>query len=147
MTSLVMTHEERQAFLAGVHIGVLAVERDGRAPLAVPVWYDYEPGGELLIWTGRDTPKHQSISQARRFSLLVQQEEPPYKYVMTEGEAVVDGQPPTREQALKIARRYESEDDAVAYVNSALDDAAILVRMRPQKWLSTDYSKQDVERS
>jgi Transposase DDE domain group 1 len=48
----------------------------------------------------------------------------------------------------RAARRYESEDDAVAYVNSEpIDDSSILVRMRPQKWLSADYSKEEVERS
>jgi nitroimidazol reductase NimA-like FMN-containing flavoprotein (pyridoxamine 5'-phosphate oxidase superfamily) len=55
MSSFVMTASEREEFLSGVHVGVLAVERAGRAPLAVPVWYDYEPGGELLIWMARDT--------------------------------------------------------------------------------------------
>jgi hypothetical protein len=45
--SLVMTVEERQAFLAQVHVAVVAVAgEDGRAPLAVPVWYDYRPGGD-----------------------------------------------------------------------------------------------------
>lgn len=142
MSSLVMTLEERETFLAGVHIGVFAVEREGRAPLVTPVWYDYEPGGELLIWIDRDSLKHQLIVQARRFSFLVQQEKPPYKYVTAEGPAIVDGRPPTREQALKIVRRYNEEAEAVAYVDKGLRDEAILVRMRPQKWLSTDYSKE-----
>ncbi|TCC36434.1 pyridoxamine 5'-phosphate oxidase family protein [Kribbella speibonae] len=143
MPSLVMTLEERQAFLAESHIGVLAVERAGRSPLAVPVWYDYEPGGEVVIWIARGSVKHRSISQAGRFSFLVQQEEPPYKYVTAEGPAVIDTEPPARAQVLKIVRRYESEDEAAAYLDSAPEDAAmILVRMRPQKWLSTDYSKE-----
>lgn len=141
MSPLVMTREEREAFLAGAHIGVLCVERDGRAPLAVPVWYDYQPGGELLIWMERDTPKHKLISSAGRFSLLAQQEKPPYRYVTAEGPATVDDQPPTREQALRIVRRYQPEDEAIAYVDSVLGAAAILVRMRPQNWLSSDFSK------
>src|SRR3712207_1792693 len=36
--SFVMTVEEREEFLAGVHVGVVAVDRLGRAPLATPVW-------------------------------------------------------------------------------------------------------------
>jgi nitroimidazol reductase NimA-like FMN-containing flavoprotein (pyridoxamine 5'-phosphate oxidase superfamily) len=44
--SFVMTREERESFLTEVHVGVLAVEHAGRAPLAVPVWYDYRPGGD-----------------------------------------------------------------------------------------------------
>ena len=44
--SLVMTVEEREAYLADLHVGVVSVAgADGRAPLAVPVWYRYEPAG------------------------------------------------------------------------------------------------------
>ena len=88
MSSFVMTAAEREAFLSGVHVGILAVERDGRAPLAVPIWYDYEPGGELLIWIRRDTAKDTAIRKAGRLSLVVQDENPPYRYVTAEGPVI-----------------------------------------------------------
>ena len=34
-----MTKEERAAFLADVHVGVLAVDEPGRGPLSLPIWY------------------------------------------------------------------------------------------------------------
>ena len=40
---LTMTRSEREAFLAAVHVGVISIERAGQAPLAVPIWYDYDP--------------------------------------------------------------------------------------------------------
>ena len=41
--SFVMSVEEREQFLAGLHVGVLSVAAaKGRGPLVVPVWYDYE---------------------------------------------------------------------------------------------------------
>ena len=41
-----MSVEEREFFLADVHVGVLSIPRKERsAPLTVPVWYDYSPGG------------------------------------------------------------------------------------------------------
>ncbi|MEV6621216.1 pyridoxamine 5'-phosphate oxidase family protein [Amycolatopsis sp. NPDC051106] len=141
MSSFVMTAEEREAFLSGVHVGVLAVERAGRAPLAVPVWYDYSPGGELLIWMERDTVKDRAITAAGRLSLAVQDENPPYKYVTVEGPVVANDQPPTREQALRIAGRYWPEAEAKAYVDSALGERSVLVRVRPEKWLSNDQGK------
>jgi PPOX class probable F420-dependent enzyme len=141
MASFVMTAEEREAFLSGVHVGVLAVERAGRAPLAVPVWYDYSPGGELLIWMERDTVKDRAITAAGRLSLAVQDENPPYKYVTVEGPVVANDQPPTREQALRIAGRYWPEAEAKAYVDSALGERSVLVRVRPEKWLSNDQGK------
>jgi PPOX class probable F420-dependent enzyme len=141
MASFVMTAEEREAFLSGLHVGVLAVERAGRAPLAVPVWYDYSPGGELLIWMERDTVKDRAITAAGRLSLAVQDENPPYKYVTVEGPVVANDQPPTREQALRIAGRYWPEAEAKAYVDSALGERSVLVRVRPEKWLSNDQGK------
>jgi PPOX class probable F420-dependent enzyme len=141
MSSFVMTVPERETFLSGVHVGVLAVERAGRAPLAVPVWYDYEPGGELLIWMERDTVKDRSIRAAGRLSLVAQDETPPYKYVTAEGPVVANDEPPTPEQAVRIASRYLPADQARAYVDSALGEKSILVRVRPEKWLSNDQSK------
>ncbi|MFC4942465.1 pyridoxamine 5'-phosphate oxidase family protein [Pseudonocardia sp. GCM10023141] len=103
--SFVMTSQEREAFLSDVHVGVLAVERAGRAPLAVPVWYDHEPGGEVLIWIRRDTAKDVALRAARRFSLVAQSEEVPYRYVTAEGPVVADDIPPTHEQAGAADRR------------------------------------------
>ncbi|MEU9691659.1 pyridoxamine 5'-phosphate oxidase family protein [Amycolatopsis japonica] len=141
MSSFVMTAEEREAFLSEVHIGVLAVEREGRAPLAVPVWYDYEPGGELLIWMDGGSVKDKAIKKAGRLSLVAQSETLPYKYVTAEGPVIANDAPPTREQALKIAQRYLSEDEGTKYVDGALSDNSVLVRVRPEKWLSNDQGK------
>ncbi|MEU3274579.1 pyridoxamine 5'-phosphate oxidase family protein [Saccharomonospora sp. NPDC006951] len=138
--SFVMTAEERESFLADVHVGVLAVERQGRAPLAVPVWYDVADG-DVLVWMERDTVKDRAITAAGRLSLAVQTETPPYRYVTAEGSVVSNGEPPTREQALAIAGRYLPPDEAEAYVATALGERSILVRMRPRYWLSNDQSK------
>ena len=51
MSDLKMTETEREAFLAGLHVGVLGVERADGPPLVLPVWYSYEPGGEVVILT------------------------------------------------------------------------------------------------
>ncbi|MGW4592506.1 pyridoxamine 5'-phosphate oxidase [Amycolatopsis thermoflava] len=147
-----MTASEREDFLAGVHIGVLAVERDGRAPLAVPIWYDYRPGGDVLLWMERGTVKEKLVRKAGRLSLTVQNENWPYKYVTVEGPVVADDAPPTREEAFAITARYLPEPDAItarylpepdarAYVDGALGEKSLLVRVRPEKWLSNDQSK------
>jgi nitroimidazol reductase NimA-like FMN-containing flavoprotein (pyridoxamine 5'-phosphate oxidase superfamily) len=138
--SFVMTVPEREAFLAEVHIGVLAVARDGRGPLAVPVWYRYEPGGDVGIWMERRSLKYQAIEAAGRLSLVAQTETAPYKYVSVEG-PVTSTDRPTRDEALAIAARYWPESEAVAYVDTALGDDSVLVRVRPERWLSNDQSK------
>jgi nitroimidazol reductase NimA-like FMN-containing flavoprotein (pyridoxamine 5'-phosphate oxidase superfamily) len=43
-----LTEQERQAFLAEPRVGVLSVASgDDRPPLTVPLWYGYQPGGNL----------------------------------------------------------------------------------------------------
>ena len=104
---LTMTVEEREEFLAGVHVGVLAVERSDGPPLAVPVWYDYRPGGDLWILTPEDSVKGQLLTAARRFSLCAQDEDLPPKYVTVEG-PVVAIEPASVEEHVKAmaVRRF-----------------------------------------
>ena len=83
-----MTKEEREAFLADVHVGVISVAEDGHGPLTVPIWYSYEPGGEVRVITGRTSRKGKLLERAGRFSLCVQTETLPYKYVSVEGPIV-----------------------------------------------------------
>ena len=84
-----MTAAEREEFLAGVHVGVLsaAVGTAGRT-LTVPVWYSYQPGGLLTVLTGRRSRKAAVVRAVGRFSLCVQDDSPPYRYVSVEGPVV-----------------------------------------------------------
>ena len=47
--SLAMTKRERETFLADLHVAVISIPEEGRGPLTVPIWYSYEPGGELRV--------------------------------------------------------------------------------------------------
>ena len=51
-----MTKAERESFLADLHVGILAIPSDG-APLTAPIWYDYEPGGDIWVLTGPNSKK------------------------------------------------------------------------------------------
>src|SRR5207245_1490362 len=67
--ALTMTKEEREAFLSDIHVAVISVAEDGHGPLVVPIWYSYEPGGEVRIITGRASRKGKLLERAGRFSL------------------------------------------------------------------------------
>jgi nitroimidazol reductase NimA-like FMN-containing flavoprotein (pyridoxamine 5'-phosphate oxidase superfamily) len=75
--SLIMTKQEREAFLADVHVGVISIAEEGRGPLTVPICYAYEPGGDLRIMTGPESRKGWLLARAGRFSLCAQTETPP----------------------------------------------------------------------
>jgi uncharacterized protein len=142
-----MTERERQEFLAGPHVAVLSVARDGgRAPHATPVWYAYEPGGDVTFFTGtqgRRSRKAELIGKAGGVSLTVQQEEFPYRYVTVEGTVVSEDRPPSAEQALAVARRYLPEQHAQRFVEAELGHPAskfVLFTVRPDRWLTFDFA-------
>ena len=51
MTVTTMSIDERENFLSQPWIAVISIPEPERGPLTVPVWYLYEPGGDLRIWT------------------------------------------------------------------------------------------------
>ena len=142
-----MTEQERQEFLAGPHVAVLSIARDGgRAPHSTPVWYAYEPGGDVTFFTGtqgRRSRKAELIGKAGAVSLTVQQEEFPYRYVTVEGTVVSEDRPPSAEQALTVARRYLPEEHAQGFVEAELGHPApefVLFTVRPDRWLTFDFA-------
>ena len=83
-----MTKNERESFLAEVHVGVISIEERGRGPLTAPIWYAYEIGGRLAIITEEESRKGRLLRRVERFSLCAQSEQLPYKYVSVEGPIV-----------------------------------------------------------
>ncbi|WP_326685987.1 MULTISPECIES: pyridoxamine 5'-phosphate oxidase family protein [unclassified Streptomyces] len=144
--STVMDSKQREDFLSSVHVGVLSVAsaaETGRAPLTVPVWYRYEPGGEVVCVMGSDSRKARLIEAAGEFSLCVQEESEPYRYVSVQGPATVlhDGGNMAEHRAL--AYRYLEPDAAEHYLSGADFDlsATVTVQMRPRRWYSADFSR------
>jgi PPOX class probable F420-dependent enzyme len=146
--SFAMSEAEREHFLAQPHVGVLSVTVQGdgqagggRAPLAVPVWYNYQPGGLVSVITGRGSRKGRAIRAAGRMSLCAQDEQPPYRYVSVEGPVEMEDLDPG--ERLAMARRYLGPEGGDRYVASNPDPAGeqAMFRMTPEHWLSVDYRK------
>jgi PPOX class probable F420-dependent enzyme len=135
-----MTRSEKQAFLTGLHVGVLAIPRTDAGPLTVPVWYDYHPDGELWFLTGPDSRKGRLLAPGVRVSLCAQTETPPYQYVSVEG-PVTSIEPAGDEVLLPMAVRYLGDAAGRGYVESTRGEATVLVRVKPEHWLAVDYGK------
>ena len=144
MASVTMTQDERETFLAGVHVGVIAIPEPGRGPLTVPIWYAYEPGGELWVLTDRTSRKGRLLAMQQRISLAAQTEAPPYKYVSVEGPVVAIEPADVERHGRPMARRYLGEQLGDQYVamTASEREGSIVVRMRPERWLTVDYAKQ-----
>ena len=139
-----MTRAEREAFLAAVHVGVISIAEPGRGPLTAPIWYAYEPGGEIAVITGRDSRKGRLLASSPRISLCAQTEAPPYKYVSVEGPVTYVGPADREKLGRALAHRYLGPELGERYLAATAADAAegFVVRMRPERWLTVDYAKQ-----
>jgi Pyridoxamine 5'-phosphate oxidase len=142
-TAMPLTREAREAFLAEPHVAALAVDSgSGRAPLTVPIWYWYEPGGDVWIMTGRESRKYRLISEAGRFTLMIDRLEPTIRYVSVEG-PVVRTTPATIGELRRISARYLPAEKVDGYVDFAWKNHGeqVVVHMRPARWLSSDLGQ------
>lgn len=133
-----MSSADREAFLADVRVGVLAITIPDRGPIAVPVWYDYRPGGTIRFTTGADSPKAAALRAAGRATICVQQEDLPYRYVSVEGPIVVDRGADIERDSRPIARRYLGDRAGDAYV-AGTSGHSTLFELQPQRWSTVDY--------
>lgn len=136
-----MTYEEREQFLADIHVGVLGIASPNRGPVLVPVWYSYEPGGEIAFLTDKDSRKVELLTIEGRFTLCVQNEEPPYQYVSVEGPVTLIEEADRARDLGPIARRYLGKTAGDAYVEDTKGVEEVLVKMRPERWSTADYGK------
>jgi len=146
--SLTMSKEEREAFLAGLHVGIICIEQSGRAPLAVPVWYDYSPEAGISVITDHASLKGKCLEAAGRFSLVAQEESLPYRYVSVEGPIIETRDCGPDEDIQPMAFRYfqdakQADEYTEQYRNPAAMAAARVYTMRPEVWRTADYGKSE----
>jgi Pyridoxamine 5'-phosphate oxidase len=133
-----MTVAERDAFLEGVHVGVLAVDEPGRGPMALPIWYIY-CDGQVLIGMSGTSQKATLLRAAGRATLTAQTETPPYQYVSVEGSVVVDAD---QRDDIEMATRYLGAELGAWYAaNNPSTEDSVLVRLTPEHWRTMDFAK------
>lgn len=115
--------------------------------LAVPIWYHYEPGGDVTFFTGtqgRTARKARLIERSGVLSLSVQRPDFPYRYVTVEGTVVGVDRPPAEERMLAVVRRYLPEEAARGFVSAELANPGpglMLFTVRPDRWLTFDFGQ------
>jgi hypothetical protein len=136
-----MSSGERERFLSALHVGMISIPRARKGPLTVPIWYDYQPGGEVWAITDTDSIKGKLLTKASRISLCAQTETAPYQYVSVEGPFTT--RPSTQEELLAMAVRYLGEEQGQAYAESSAGggEGSIVVAIAPETWFSVDYNK------
>ena len=134
-----MTDAEVRAFLTAspACTGKLATIRaDGRPHLA-PVWYDVDDDGLLVFNTGEATVKGRNLRRDPRASLCVDDERPPFSFVVVDGVAEIsDDLDEVRRWAARIGGRYMGAERAEEYGTRNGLPGELLVRLRPERTVS-----------
>jgi PPOX class probable F420-dependent enzyme len=128
---------EWQAFAgAGTRTGKLATVRaDGRPHLA-PIWFVLD-GDDILFNTGAETVKGRNLRRDGRASLCVDDETPPYSFVIVNGRVTVtEDLAEVRRWAAAIGGRYMGADRAEEFGRRNGVPGELLVRLTPTSVLA-----------
>ena len=108
------------------------VRADGR-PHAAPIWFDLD--GEEVVFTAWHTSvKVRNLRRDPRVVLAVDEETPPYAYILVEGTATVFDPPPDLlGWATRIATRYMGEELGKIYGARNGVPGELLVRVAPTR--------------
>lgn len=134
-----MTPEARRAFLAtGTRTAILATtRRDGR-PHAVPVCFVLDDD-DVLFLTNGDSAKGRALQHNPRVTLVVDDERPPFAFVMIEGTAEISRNADDIERvAPRIAERYDGPGNVEDFVRFAHEGLGTLVTVKPTKTVAID---------
>ena len=125
-----MPADEWRSFLqTGTRTAKVAVVRPDGRPHVVPVWFVLD-GDSLVFTTWHESVKGRALQHDGRVCLCVDEEQPPYSYVMVEGQAAIsqDGTERARFARL-LAARYMGAAQAEAYGARNAVEGELVVRV------------------
>jgi len=130
-----MTPEQRRAFLMhGTRTGKLATIRADGRPHVVPIWFVLD-GDDIILTTGATSVKARNMRRDPRVSLAVDDQQPPYSFVMVEGAATLtEVAPDLLAWATRIGGRYMGADRAQEYGRRNGVPGELLVRITPTRF-------------
>lgn len=133
-----MSDAEWRAFaLSGTRTGKLAVVRRNGQPHVTPIWFLLDGAGpdtDLVFTTWSDSVKAKALHREPRFSLCVDDQEPPYSFVMLRAEArLSEDSDQLRTWAARLGARYMGEDRAEEFAERNSVTGEFLVRGRITK--------------
>ena len=134
-----MSDAEVAGFLSSVppRPGVLATVRADRRPHVAPVWYELDDDGSLVFNTGEKTVKGRNLLQEGRASLCVDDDRPPFSFVVVEGAVEISADlAEVRRWATRIGGRYMGPERAEEYGARNGVAGELVVRLRPERVVS-----------
>ncbi|WP_280689269.1 PPOX class F420-dependent oxidoreductase [Kitasatospora sp. GAS204B] len=129
-----MTEDAWRAFLSsGTRTAKLSTVRADGRPHVAPIWFLLD-GDEIVFNTGRSTVKGRNLARDPRVAICVDDEQPPFAFVLIEGRAELSEElPELRSWATRIAARYMGEDRAEEYGARNGVPGELVVRVRIER--------------
>jgi PPOX class probable F420-dependent enzyme len=130
----IMTNESAWRFLMeGTRTGKLAVVRRDGHPLVTPIWFVVD-GDEIVFTTHETSGKARAIRRDPHVAMVVDDDTPPYSFVLVEGTATVsEASEDLLRWATIIGGRYMGADRADEYGRRNGVPGEYLIRIRPTR--------------
>ncbi|MEV6679127.1 PPOX class F420-dependent oxidoreductase [Streptomyces erythrochromogenes] len=135
-----MTQEEWRAFVShSTRTGKLSTVREDGSPHVAPIWFVLD-GDSFVFNTGKDTVKGRNLARDGRVALCVDDDRPPFSYVVLQGRAEISEYAAAADEMLvwatRIAARYMGEAEAEAFGRRNAVPSELLVRVPIDKVIS-----------
>ncbi|MEA2000660.1 MAG: PPOX class F420-dependent oxidoreductase [Actinomycetota bacterium] len=129
-----MTNEETRSFISHkTRTGKLAVVRKDGRPLVTPIWFALD-GDDIVFMTFESSGKGLAVRRDPRVAMVVDEEVPPYSFVLVEGTVSISEDPiELLHWATVIGRRYMGADRADEYGKRNAVPGELLVRIHPTR--------------
>jgi PPOX class probable F420-dependent enzyme len=128
--------ERRRFLLEGTRTGKVATTRADGRPHVTPVWFTLE-GDEIMFTTHETSLKAKAIRRDERVCVCVDDQTPPYSYVMVEGMATLsDDLEELRRVATAVGARYMGADRVDEFGARNAVPGELLVRVTPARVLT-----------
>lgn len=127
-----MTPEQWHEFvMTGTRTGKLAVHRPDGRPHVTPIWFVLD-GADVMLTTEETSVKGRALRRDPRVCLCVDDQQPPFSFVVIEGEATLsDDLAELGRWAAVIGSRYMGADRAAEFGARNGVPGELLVRIRP----------------
>ncbi|MEV2213384.1 PPOX class F420-dependent oxidoreductase [Streptomyces sp. NPDC050997] len=132
-----MTDTEWREFVShGTRTAKLSTVRADGSPHIAPIWFLLD-GDEVVLNTGKATVKGRNLARDGRVALCVDDDRPPFDYVVLQGRArVIEELDEVRHWAGRIGARYMGEERAEEFAARNGVPGELLVRVEIVKVLA-----------
>ncbi len=129
-----MTSSEISQFLSsGTRTGKLAIVRKDGRPHVSPIWFVVD-GDDVVFMTHQSSAKGHAVRRDARVALVVDDENPPYAFVLLEGQVEISEDPQQLlHWATVIGGRYMGAERADEYGKRNGVPGELLLRLRPDR--------------